>query len=346
MHRSRPWFIRLVAVCLLLALAGSAALCQGPPPPFGAEAFGIPSRFGSAAPTSTRQLALGAVVGCVDDVQFANPAFAAVRTVTDASVRLNRTDFDAGPRITSVHLHLARPLRVGRSGFQVSWLDLNSSDGDMILPGPTPIPVKVDMSENVLVVDYGRRVGAKSTAGLSVLGFQNVDFSMTPPVGPALIALDAKADYGGRLGAAYEYQPGDYLGILYNFAQHTVDANGLFLGGVPSSPVYHDDLLIVGMSYHHPCDRFMAVGEFHHGGIKRGDFLAVTNAWHVGAEYLVTPGLAVRVGKSDGSLTYGAGYAARRWHLDYAHIQNWNGGAVGQLFGGSDTDSLQATLEW
>ncbi len=339
MHHPRPWFTLPLVVSLLLALDCTAALCQG----IGPEAFGIPARFGSAAPTSTRQLAMGALVGCVDDIQFANPAFAASRQVADADVRVNRTDFDAGPRINSLHLHYAQPLRLGHSGFQVGWLDLSSSNGQMILPGLGP--VKVDMSERAMVVDYGRRVGAKSTAGMSVLGFHRVNFSLTPPVGPALIDLEAKADFGGRFGAAYEYQPGDYLGFLYSFAQHTVKANGLMLGGVPSSPVYHDDLLIVGMSYH-VTPRLLTAGEFHRGSIRRGSFLNTTNAWHVGAEYLATPGLALRAGKSDGSLTYGAGYGGRHWHLDYAHIQDWNNGAVGPLFGGSSTDSLQATVEW
>ena len=55
---------------------------------------------------------------------------------------------------------------------------------------------------------------------------------------------------------------------------------------------------------------------------------------------------ALRVGKTDARLTYGAGFAKGRWRADYAHIQDWNDSSVRQLLGGSDTDSLQAVYEW
>ena len=343
MHQLRPWLSRFLAVSLLLALGGATALGQG----FGPEAFGIPSRFGSAAPTTTRGLALGAVTTTLNDVQFANPAFLPLRPGPDVSVRYNRTTFDNCPDLTSLHANYVRPLRLGHSGFQVTWLDMDSSAGNTALLGlgPGPVPAALEMSETALVVDYGRRVGAKSTIGLSVLGFQRVDFSLVPPVGPKLMDLRAKADFGGRLGAVYEYQPGDYLGIIYNFAQHTVDASGLLLGGAASSPVYHDDLLSAGMSWHvNP--RLLAVGEFHWGRIWRGAFREGTTALHYGVEYEALPGLALRVGQADSQLTCGAGYARGGWRVDYAFLQDWNNGAVGRLFGGSDTNSLQASCEW
>jgi hypothetical protein len=340
MQQLHPPLVRYLVLLLVAATAG-AALGQG----LGPDAYGVPCSFGSATPTSPRQLALGAVIASMNDVQSANPAFAPLHEVANAGARVNWTDFDAGPRLRSLQLHWAQPLRPGRSGFQVSWVDLRTYNGGMTMPGPQPVPVTVDMSERALVVDYGRRVGAKSTAGLSVLGFQNADFSLTPPVGPRLLDLHAKADFGGQFGAAYEYQPGDFLGILYSFSQHTVDASGLMMGGVAGSPVFHDDLLTVGMSYH-PTPRLLAVGEFQHGGTARGPLLDTTNSLHLGAEYLLTPGVAVRIGQADGRLTYGAGVTARRWRLDYAHIQDWNDSAVHQLFGGSDTDSLQVTCHW
>lgn len=328
---------------VLLLLVGAAGASQAQVLALGPEAFALPAQFSSAAPTSTRQLALGAVIGSMNDAQFANPAFAPLRDEANAGVRLISTDFDAGPRLRSVQVHYARPLRPHRSGFQISWVDLSTCQCSLTLPQLGPVSLK--MAERAWVVDYGRRVGAKSTAGLSVLGYHRVNFALTPAVGPPLLDLEAKADFGGRFGAAYEYLPGDFLGILYSFAQHTVDANGMLLGGPPRSPVYKDDLLSVGMSYH-PLPRLLTVGEFHHGTLRRGSLLQPTNAWHVGAEYMVTPCLALRVGKTDARLTYGAGFARGRWRADYAHIQDWNDSSVRQLLGGSDTDSLQALYAW
>lgn len=331
---------RVVALCLLLLLAAtSLACCQA----LGPEAFALASRFGVAVPTTARQLAMGATIATLLEPQSANAAFAALRPARAISLRAVQTNFEAGPDLRSLQASYGWPIKPDHSGFQVAWIGMDTANGDMLLPGMGP--VTLDMSEQGLVVDYGRRVGAKSAAGLSVLGYHRADFSLTPPLGPALIDLEAKADFGGRAGAVYEYQPGDYLSFLYNFAQHTVDANGLLLGGVASSPVYRERLVSFGISYH-PTPRLLAVGEYHYGELRRGPFLHTTSAVHLGGEYEVLPGVALRGGKSDGAVTWGAGLHRGNWSVDYAFLRDWNHGSVQALLGTSDTHALQATVEW
>ena len=337
MTKTRSRFVWPLVPLLLLAAAW-AACGQG----LGPEVYGIVAEFGMSAPTPTRQLGMGAPITCLDDVQYANPAFAAVRRVSDASVRLNLTDLERGPLLTSVLANYSYALHPGQSGLQFSVLDLSSSGGDTVLPGLGP--VTVDMSENAFVVDYGRRLGEKLTGGLSVLGSNRVELHVDNPLAP-LLDLGTRMDYGGRVGLAYEWLPGDFLGLLYSFAQDTVHTNGAMTGGVERRTIFHSDQLAVGASRHLNSEVLVMV-EFQRATLRNASFHRSVESWQLGGEYQVTPQWALRAGSDDGAPTFGLGYSDSRWRVDYAFLQDWKYASSGRLFGGSDTHSVQASYCW
>jgi len=285
---------------------------------------------------------MGGVMSCVNDVQFTNPAFAAVQEDCDLGLRINTTDLDNGPRLTSFEAHYVHPLVPNQTGLQLTVLTLDSSSGSTTLPGMGPAAAA--LSEDALVVDYGRRLGEQLAGGLSVLGYQHSKFSLASPLGPKYLDLSAEADYGFRGGVAYEYQPGDWLGVAYSYSQNTIKANGLMLGGA-SRTVFHSDFFAIGASRHLRPDTLAAV-EFQRGTTGSGPSSSSTNSWHLGAEHILPQGWALRAGLSDGSPSFGLGYANARWRLDYACVSDWNDDAVGTLFGRSDTHSLHLSYRW
>jgi len=285
---------------------------------------------------------MGTVMTCINDMHFANPGFAAGQSSPDAGVRLILTDLERGPSVTSVQAHYVHPLRPNHSGLQATWLALDSGDGSVVLPGLGPTPVS--MYENALVVDYGVRVSKRLTVGLSVLGYQETGFRLGALAGPNLLDVRARADYGARAGAAFEYAPGDYVGALYSFSQTSVDASGLLMPG-PIRTDFNGDQLAIGASRHFGA-KLLGVVEYHHGSTSNGALSSSTSTWHFGAEYLVPNGWAIRAGVADESPTFGFGHDGGRWCADYAYIRDWNEGEVGALFGGSDTHSLQVSGRW
>ena len=327
-----------VALAVLLLLSSlSHAQSLGP------DAYGIPSQFGMQNPTTTRQLAMGGLLCSVLDEQNANPAFAARQTKPHAGVRMVTTDLDRGPTLTSWLAEAYEPLHPNQDGLQFVAISLGSSGGDpTILPGTGP--ARADLSEDAFLVDYGRSFGNQFSAGLSVLGYQRSKFTMAMAGAPQLLNLTADADMGFRLGAAHEWRPGDFIGLIGSWAQNSISASGLMLGGA-SQVVFHSTELSLGASYHVTPELLTAV-EFRHSQTTAGPLGGTSSEWHLGAEYKATPQWAVRAGLSDSSPTFGLGYVSGGWHFDYAFIRDWNKDAVSQLFGGSDTQSLQATFSW
>ena len=324
--------------CGVLLAACSAATGQG----MGPESFGLPGYFGMSTPATTRQMGMGAPVACLDGSQFGNPALAAVRLSPDASLRMVTTDPDRGPKIKSLLANYTHPLNPGIDGLQATFLSLDSSSGTTLLPGIGPVPAA--LSEDALIVDYGRSVDEKLSVGLCILGFESSEFRLKSAAGPALIAVDADADYGARVGFAYEWIPGDFLGLTFSYAQHTVDATGLMLVG-PARSVYHSTQFALGAS-RHITPQVTAVAEFRRGKTANGNRGSTSNGWHFGAEYAHPSSLCLRAGLADESPTFGLGYEREGWRLDYAFIRDWNDDAVGALFGGSDTHSLQLSYAW
>jgi hypothetical protein len=334
---SQP-FAWTLAACLIVACHVTPAIGQG----LGPDVFGIVPSFGMSSPITARQLAMGAPIACVNDVVSANPAFTVLRDRPDAGLRVATTSFNRGPRLNSLLAYYAQPLRPNETALELTVLSLNSGSGDTMLPyvGPTA----VDMSEREVVVDYGRRLNPRLTAGLSVLGYSRIDLAFTLPAGPALLDLAATADFGGRVGAAYELAPNSFAGVVYSFSQQTVDM-GAVQAASARKLVYHSDQFAIGVSGQID-EKLFGVVEYQHGSTSHGGQNSATSSLRIGAERAIAPGLAVRAGVADRAPTVGFGYRSGRWQIDYAYLRDWNDAAVGRLFGHSRTHSLQAICRW
>jgi hypothetical protein len=345
LHSFSRWL--LIGCIVAIVLSCSVTMGQG----LGPEMYGMVGRFGMGSPVPTRVLAMGGFVSCVNDSQFANPAFAAVQEHASTGVRLARTDFDAGPVVDSVLAHYTLPLKPNQSGLQLSFLSLNTSDKAALLPGLGP--VAVDMSETALVVDYGRRISGRLTAGLSVLGFEEIGLTFTSGSGPVLADVDDTAKWGFRGGLTYEWAPGDFVGVLYSFSRDDVrfrsmmtqpDANTAQLS--PTIGLDFDSSqLAIGVS-RHLAPNVLLAGEYQHGMSRRAGFNSGADTWNFGAEYLVAPGWALRAGANDFDFCCGVGYSGSNWRVDYACLNGWNASDVAQLLGGSVTHSFEVLYNW
>ncbi len=327
-----------LACCLLLGGICSGGMGQT----LGPDAFGIPAYFGMSTPATTRQLGMGGAMACLNDVQVTNPAFAAAQDTRHAGMRVVTTDLERGPTVTSYLGHYVHPIRADESGLQLLLLSVDSSGGNAMFPGVGP--VAADISEDALLVDYGRRFGEKLMAGLCILGSEDSQFSLTPPVGPALVSIDSEADYGARIGLAYEWEPGDYVGLTYAYSQNTVTTTGAMIGATLRN-VYHCTQLSLGASRHFAPGIVGAI-EYRRGSSQNGSSKSTVNSWHIGGEYRHESGAAFRLGLMDDNPTVGLGYDRDGWRIDYVYTRDWNEDAVGALFGGSDTHSLHLTYGW
>ena len=92
------------------------------------------------------------------------------------------------------------------------------------------------------------------------------------PVVRVLINIEAKSDIGARVGAAYEWAPGHFIGLVYDYYQETATASvpGFALPASANSfsRVFHTDLLALGISGHFAEDLLVAV-EFQRGSFFR-----------------------------------------------------------------------------
>lgn len=326
--------------CLLVVLSmSSMAVGQG----MGPEMYGMVGRFGMGSPVTTRVLGMGGFLSCVNDEQFANPAFAAVQQHASVGVRCTRTEFDNGPTVDTLMGHVTYPLEANRRGFQLTAMSLSSSHGGMMLPGAGP--VEADMSETALVVDYGHRISERLTAGMSVLGFENVGLRFTSGFGPVLADVDDSAKWGFRGGLSYEWAPGDFIGALYSFSRDDVGYQAMLPSPVALGLDFDSSQLALGVS-RHLAPNLLLAGEFQHGVSSFDGRDNIGDTWHFGAEYLPAPDWALRFGAIDFNFSCGLGYAGKHWRADYAFINGWNDADVGQLFGGSTTHSLQVIYNW
>jgi hypothetical protein len=336
MPHLRLGWVRVIVVVLVAMGVWSMGFCQPQP-----VMYQLVQQFGMANPVSTRLLGMGAITSCVNDVPFANAAFAAALDTSEAGVRYSTTSFDNGPTLSTAELHYTAALHPRQSGLQLSVLD-STSGGDPVNMGLLG-PVQIDMTERGFVVDYGRRLNRRLCAGLSVLGYERTQTTWTGLPG-AYFDVVGKASYGGRLGASYEWQPGDYFGAIYNFSQDDVDVSGLLIGP-PASLTFRSTQLSLGGSYH-VIPKLMVAAEYQRGTVDGGGISAGGTEWHFGAEYQAAPQWALRAGLADHAPTFGIGYQGGRWQAAYAFIHNWNGQNIGPLLGGSDTHSLHVTYSW
>lgn len=323
MHCSR-WLI--VVAALMLA---PYVWCQE----IGPDAYSFVHPFGLSTATTTRQYAMGGTISCINEAGFANPAYAACQSRPAAGVRVNTTEFDFGPRVTSVHTHYVVPTKPNAQGWQFNVFTLDSYGGSG-LPGP-----QLDMSENDLSIDYGQRLGRKLVAGIGISPYSKIDFDVTGPMGTPLMRVHSESDLGARLGFAYEWVPGDFIGLVGDYYQETASVAGA--GDI----VFHTSLLAAGAS-RHLGDKLLLAAEFQRGESKSGAVSDTINGWHFGAEFKPAGHVAFRAGLNDTQPTFGIGFNDGRWAVDYAYLKDWNDDIAGPLLGGSKTHSLHATYCW
>lgn len=320
----------------------------------GVESYAFVHPFGLSSATTVRQFGMGGTVTCVRDIGSGNPAFAAVYDQPNAGARWSATDFDRGPTITSWQLHAVYPFgkhpttRDGHMGMALSLYSLDSSGGQVMLPGAGP--VTVGLSEDDVSVHVGRRFGERWTVGLGISLYSEIGFSITGPGGLSLLDVEAKPDIGTRLGFTYEYAPGDFAGLVYDYYQETAEASGVLVGGA-TEQVFHTDFIGVGVSRHVRPD-LLVLAEYQRGSSFRGAIDNALSGWHLGAEYRYqNPRRAgqsgcLRLGLNDGQLTCGLGYRDERWQADYAFANRWNDDIANGMFGGSSTHQLGACYRW
>jgi len=327
-----------VSLCLALIICGAVAWGQG----FGPETYGMVGDMAMGTPATTRTLAMGGELTCVSDSQFTNPAFAGVETRPVAGLRYNNTDLGRGPSVTSLLASYFHPLRPGQDGLQLTVLTLTGSGEGLTLPYVGA--VKTNLTSNAWVVDYGRRIAPKATVGLSILGHERVGLRFTPVLGPPVFNLEATASYGARVGATYEWLPGDFAGLIWNTSRENVTTTGAMAAKAGEAHVDSNQVAL-GAS-HHFTAQWLAAAEFQWSRIDTGSMVGTSNEWHAGAEYQAPSGWALRAGVSDHSPTFGAGYAKGHWRADYTFISDWKSTGVEDLFGSSDTQSLQVVYGW
>lgn len=330
--------VRLAVVCIgvgsLCAVASGQALTP--------DVFGMASHMGMASPMSTRHLGMGAPMACVNDRQFVNPAFAALQEANNVGLRITTTDLGWGPDVTSFAGFYTHPLTPGRDGLQIKLIALDGSGDGAMLQGVGG--VRTEMSEEAFIVDYGRRIDNRLCLGLSILGYDRQKFGLMPAAGPALADMSAKARYGVRVDAAYEWGPGGCLGLFYSHAENSVDAEGLIIAPA-GHHVFHSEQFAVGISGA-VADNLTGMVEYQYAGTDAGAVESSCVSWHFGAEYELDRGWALRAGLADDSPTFGMGYTGSNWTFEYAYINDWQKDALEPLFGSSDTHSVRAIWEW
>lgn len=333
--------LRTLAPWLLVALGASLGYCQD------LSSYAVAHPFGLALATTTRQSAMGGSLGCVADVASGNPAFAAVHEKGPegpggtAGAGVSATRFDHGPNLVSERVWVAAPVQEGVGGFQATFFHLSSNPGT-----PVTFPsgqAALDLTEEDLGLQYGRRLGARLSAGIGISPTSRITLKFATPTGLPLWRIDAKSDIGGRLGLAYQYADSDYVGVVGDYYQET--ASGAGLAAAAQRGVFHTGLVTAGISRHLQRG-LMVVAEYQRATSSRGDQEQLLAGWHLGAEALVTSTLALRAGSDDGHLTAGLGFANGSFRLDYAYLYRWNDDVVRSIFGRSATHQLEAVYHW
>jgi len=328
---SKPLMMSLISMLL-------CTVCLGQ----GLDSYALVHPFGLASGTNARAFGMGGQASCVWGWGSGNPAFAVTHSKPLAGIRVSATSFDRGPDVLSKHAHLVWPLHENVDSLQLTLFSL-SSEATQIMLAPSSAAI-VDIAEEDLSVQYSRRINPRLTAGIGLSPYSKIELAMVVPGGPTLRDIQAEPDYGARLGLAYEFAPGDYFGLVYDYYQETAKASGVALLG-RTKGVFISKLLAVGVSKHLSEDLLVAA-EYQDASAMDGPRGGSLSGWHVGAEYLPVPGFAVRAGLNDERLSAGLGHKSDRWEISYAYINRWNDDVAGDMFGASDTHQLQAICRW
>jgi hypothetical protein len=346
MVRVLPSFAGSLLLSLVLVLAlGSAGFGQG----LGMDSYSFIHPFGLMTATTTRQFGMGGQAACVWDEGFANPAFAATQTAQNAGLRVTSTQFASGPEIISNHAHWVIPLRPNQTGMQITLFSLETRNGLAPLMGATR---SLDLRETDASVDYAMRLDSDWVAGVSIAFSSKLKFDLRVPGGaPVLLRVDAEPVWGGRVGLIRHWGPErandkqDYIGVLYDYYQEDADGTGLLLGGPDAEVSYHNSFFAGGASYHFT-DDFMLAAEWARGVTHDGGLTETLSGWHIGGEYLLPTGVAIRAGMQDNRTCFGFGVDKGTWKFDYAYMNRWNDDIAADLLGGSETHQIECIARW
>ena len=325
----------LPAIAVLLAVPSSAQQ----PPAIGPEMYAVPHLFALSTATTTRQFGMGGITTCIEDVGFPNPAFAGMLDRPRAGLRHSRTDFSAGLKLRGTQAWYAQEVGSGE-GMQIMGFILDSNRGGTTIPG-----LQLDTKETDFAIHYGRRISDQWLLGVGLAPVLTTTTRLYDPAGNQIARWDSKATYGLRFGALYQFQPEGLAGLVFDYYREDVT----FQPPVPGAPAQDLDFdsttFAIGVS-NRLADNLIGAIEWMQLRAEAGNLKTDTEGLSLGIEYDAAPGVLMRIGSRDGALTLGAGYTGEGWVANYAFINDWNDGDVGDLFGSSDTHQLEVGYHW
>lgn len=322
------------SVCLLLMVV--PAVAQLSP-------YATPHLFALPTAATARQFGMGGFVTCVQDLGFANPAFAGTLQASSAVARISDTDFDSGLNLRAVHLSAAIPLAPDRQGFQVALLKLDTRSAGL-MPGPLT-PLRADFSEEDLALHYGYRPKPNWAVGVGVSPRFRTDSNLRSPLtGDPLAHFHSSAKFGFRLGAVYQLPQEGWAGFVFDDYQEDVSAGGLGFAA-PVSASFRSREIALGVS-RRVADQVLAAIEWQQLNTKGSGERVGDSGFRVGLEFQPDRNWAVRLGSNDGALSAGVGGEKDNWSFQYAYIKDWNKDSMRTAFGDSDTHQFEARYRW
>ena len=312
--------LSLTVVCLLvLAVGTGVSVAQ-------LEYAGT-HPFALATATTTRLFGMGGITSCIPDRGFANPAFAGQLTSWSKVERGATTDFDSGLTLKGVQTSVAMPLHRNVDGLQVTAFNLRSNL--FVAPGP----VVYKLAENDVAIHYGRRISGPLLVGLAVSPVYHNSFNAIP-----VALMRSSANYGVRVGAAYELKGRGWLGATYD--RYDEDVHILTLGPALNFTAHAEE--ITGGASYQLTDHWLAALEWQQLSTEAGALRFSNAGWRGGIEGRFQD-MCVRLGSNQGSMSLGLGWQWRRFTFNYAYIGDWNRDILGPTFGSSTTNSLEVT---
>ncbi len=327
---------RLFSAILIVACTCSTAVAQAP------ESYAVPHLFSLPTATTTRQFGMGGMTSCVLDIGFPNPAFAGALESSRAAVRVSRTEFDGGLKLTGWQGWYATPLRPGE-GVQVLGLLLDSERGNVAAPEGPPLPGTLD--ETDLAFHYGRRLSEQWLVGAGIAPVFHTTFNLYNPAdGSVVVHADSEAEFGCRVGALYQYAPEGFVGFVFDRYDEDVTFSAPTLPA-PASFSFTSTEWALGVSGRLD-ERVLGAAEWLELRSEDDGRVSETEGLHIGIEVAATDALSLRAGSNDGALSLGAGYEHEGWVVNYAYLDDWNDDSVGAAFGSSDTHQFEVGRTW
>ncbi|MCD6361312.1 MAG: hypothetical protein J7M38_10660 [Armatimonadetes bacterium] len=330
-----------VRLCLMIVPAVIAAgplFAQGSPAALVSN-YGLVHLYGLPTATTTRLFGMGGMTACVPDSGFPNPAFAGDLATQHAGLRYSLTDFDAGLQLNALQSWYNTPLG-SRDGIQVLVFWLDSDTGGLATPGGM---VNASLYEGDISLHYGRRVNDRLLVGVGISPVMNTSTWLTDPASGATIQkLESRVGFGGRVGVVYQATEQTTVGAVCDIYSEDVRM---------TSPIATPEVSFDATEYaigisHRATPELLLAAEWCELKNEAGPVENIASGWHFGAEYMLTPQTAVRVGGNDGQISAGLGFDGGTWAANYSYIKDWNDESVGAFLGGSDTQQLEITASW